>query len=63
MFTKKDLAECAHRELTKRQQNYPRWVREQKMRQDVATKQTDMMAAIYRILIRMDDGMLERLQT
>ena len=54
-FSKKELAECAYRELTKRRENYPRWVRECKMTQAVATKQTDMMEAIYRVLMKLSD--------
>ena len=59
MFTKKDLCECAWRELQKRKDFYPRMVREKKMTQAMATDQTDKMQAIYRILAAMPDDWLQ----
>lgn len=54
-FTKKELAECAQRELQKRRQHYPAWVREGKLKQTVADNQIAMMEAIYRVLVALDD--------
>lgn len=62
MFSKKDLTECAYRELQKRRENYPRWVDERRMQQAVATRQTDMMEAIYRLIIKLDDKVIEDAQ-
>lgn len=59
MFTKKDLCDCAWRELQKRKDFYPRMVREKKMTQAMATDQTDKMQAIYRILAAMPDNWLQ----
>lgn len=54
-FTKKQLAECAARELQKRKENYPRWVHDRRMQQRVADEQIAMMEAIYRLLINLSD--------
>lgn len=62
MFTKKELAECAQRELQKRRDNYPNWVRDRKMTQAVATRQIEMTQAIYRLLINMADQDVQNLQ-
>lgn len=60
MFSKKQLAECAARELQKRRENYPRWVREKRMQQTVADDQINMMEAIYRLLIHLSDDDIKR---
>lgn len=59
MFTKKQLAECANRELQKRRENYPRWVRDKRMQQKVADDQIAMMEAIYRLLVTLDDATIQ----
>ena len=61
-FTKKQLAECAWRELQKRRENYPRWVRESKMRQSVADEQIAMMQSIYRVMIQLSEKELQEAQ-
>lgn len=59
MYTKKQLAECAYRELEKRKSFYPRMVVERKMSQAQADQQIDMMQAIYRVLINLGDKDIE----
>ena len=60
MFTKKDLCECAWREVQKRKDFYPRMVLERKMTQATAYDQTEKMQAIYRILAAMPDDWLTK---
>lgn len=55
MYSRKDLAECAHRELQKRIENYPRWVNERKMTRSTADDQIAKMRAIYRLLVALSD--------
>lgn len=62
MFTKKDLAECCQRELTKRRENYPKWVRERRMTQSVADEQINMMMIISRVIMRVDDKLIAEAQ-
>lgn len=54
-FTKLELMECANRELGMRRTVYPSRVTTGKMKQIDATKQIDMMLAIYRILAKLPD--------
>ena len=60
MFTRKQLAECAARELQKRRDNYPRWVRERRMQQRFADEQIALMEAIYRVLINATDDEISK---
>jgi len=62
MYTKKQLIECACRELKKRRDNYPKWVAERRMTQVVATEQIDMMNTIYRILLHTDEAAIAQIQ-
>lgn len=59
MFSLKELAECAYRELQKRREHYPRWVAEKKMLQRTADEQIAKMEAIYRLLISLPDEYLK----
>jgi hypothetical protein len=59
-FSRLELAECAYRELTKRRENYPRWVYESKMSQKTSDDQIAKMEAIYRVLINLPDEQIEK---
>jgi hypothetical protein len=45
-FTDDEKARCVRRELSLRQVNYPRWVREGKVRQEQADREIDIMQDI-----------------
>lgn len=61
-FSKKELAECAARELGMRRKVYPNWVRAGKMKQVEADRQINMMEQIYRVLIALSDKEIEEPQ-
>ena len=61
-FSKRELCECAQRELKKRRENYPTWVRDGKMTEKISSDQIAKMEAIYRVLARMDDAQIKNIQ-
>lgn len=62
MFTKKELAECAHRELSYRQRLYPRWVTTGKIKQTEADLEIAKMTAIYRTIMALPDDHIKTAQ-
>lgn len=59
IYTRKQLAECATRELHKRRDNYPKWVADRRMTQKTADEQIAMMEEIYRLLIKAPDNLFK----
>ena len=56
MFSKKDLAAEAYRELTKRRECYPRWILQKKITQEDADRKIALQEAIYRVLVNVADA-------
>ncbi|TGT72958.1 hypothetical protein EN802_13865 [bacterium M00.F.Ca.ET.159.01.1.1] len=59
IFTAKDKAECAEREVKQRQRVYPRLIAEGRMTQQLADRQTALMEAIasdYRSAAEAEDA-------
>lgn len=59
IFTAKDKAECAEREVKQRRRVYPRLVADGRMTQQLADKQTALMEAIaadYRTVAGAEDA-------
>lgn len=62
MFTKKDLCECAWRELQKRRNFYPKFISAGKMKQVDADREIAKMEAVYRVLCKLDDSIFQQVQ-
>ncbi|MCF6120837.1 hypothetical protein L2449_28850 [Mesorhizobium muleiense] len=59
VFTARDKADCAEREVKQRQRVYPRLVSEGRMTQQLADRQTALMVAIaadYRLAADIEDA-------
>lgn len=61
-FSKTDLLECAHKELSKRITHYPHWIVSKKISRKDADDQIEKMRTIYRLLARVDDSLIAQVQ-
>jgi hypothetical protein len=61
-FTKRELAECANRELTKRRFLYPKLIERGKLKMRVADAEIAKMQAIYRLIVELPDAAVENNQ-
>lgn len=61
-YTRKELAECAAREVEKRREVYGRMIAARKMRPLVAQHHIDLMNAIMRVLMKITDEDCEKAQ-
>jgi len=59
IYSRKQLAECAMRELEKRRENYPKWVKDRRMNQRTADDQIAKMQDIYRLILAAPDSLFE----